>query len=789
MTRFTPPLILLALSLAFTPALPVRAQHTSKLWGQHGELWDPANSRLPDFTRVGYKQGAVPIPDWPVGVKVTDFGAIPDDTLDDSQAFLAAIAACPDHHAVLVPKGRFFIGQQLIITRDHFVLRGEDMHESIIFFPKYLDEVNIQQIGWSPGNERNTGTTGGFITMDGGTGKSIESLTLEFREQRKNGVWEYLGADPLAYTGGVTDSWVRNLVIRNYDLGFKVTRASNLSVINLILDQFPGRKSIVGSAPKGPPGTVPVDEYGNIMHIAGFDALFGVIPRAVNHSLFHNIQIRGYVMQPIDMNEFPRNNVFSGIRALLRAVGYHGGGSELNLYTDMNHFVSGVGGNRRTRETYWGIDYPLPEKALESTEGLIFVGYGNNLPEKITDTLWHEPVDPAKLTPRNLYLAQMTRLGKPLPEGPPRSEPSPFDRQVFSVLPSEDRHPRREPNDTSLPIDGPYIKFDLRDANLSSLARARLRLTLVQIRSTPFELTVFSVPDNTWSEATLSPDTAPEPGAKLDARWVREDELNPVLEFDVTDFVRNQVLNGDGIVSLTTRKTDGKGTVVFFRSSEGGMRPELLIERVPDPVPGPPSAPKDLRSKPLLGNIILDWSDNPESDIATYNVYRNPVRIGRDGYAESHASGLVTSDFVDVQSSGDWKVGMMDHRQVYRYTVTAVDHHGNESPRSTELIAATRHPASQPPAFNPALADSRATAGTPVSGSLQHAASDPEGDPLFFMKVDGPDWLHVAPDGTLSGTPGPGDTGTTPLTLQVTALGGSALHTLTLTVDPPPRLP
>ena len=106
-----------------------KAQY-SKLWGEKGELWEQQKGRLKDFTNVGYKKGDVPIPDWPVGVKVTDFGAVPNDKNDDSKAFIDAIDACPDNHAVLVPRGRYIITQQIKPQRDHFVLRGEDMYES-----------------------------------------------------------------------------------------------------------------------------------------------------------------------------------------------------------------------------------------------------------------------------------------------------------------------------------------------------------------------------------------------------------------------------------------------------------------------------------------------------------------------------------------------------------------------------------------------------------------------------------------------------------------------------------
>jgi hypothetical protein len=61
------------------------AGQTSELWGEKGELWKPGESRLADFSNVGYMSGNEPIPSWPVGANVKDFGAVPDDNAPDSK--------------------------------------------------------------------------------------------------------------------------------------------------------------------------------------------------------------------------------------------------------------------------------------------------------------------------------------------------------------------------------------------------------------------------------------------------------------------------------------------------------------------------------------------------------------------------------------------------------------------------------------------------------------------------------------------------------------------------------
>jgi hypothetical protein len=62
---------------------------------------------------------------------------------------------------------------------------------------------------------------------------------------------------------------------------------------------------------------------------------------------------------------------------------------------------------------------------------------------------------------------------------------------------------------------------------------------------------------------------------------------------------------------------------------------------------------------------------------------------------------------------------------------------------------------------------SDAQEGSSYSGSLSADASDPNGDPMTFSKLSGPDWLNIASNGMLSGTPSAGDAGLNAFTVQV----------------------
>jgi len=191
----------------------VNAQVTSALWGVDGDAWN-TNGILRDFTHVGYKGGAEPIPDWTNAVSVLDYGAVPDDGIDDSDAFIAAISNCPSYSAVFVPKGRYLITKKIVIERSYVVLRGEDMYESILFFPKNVSEVYIETVGWNADDKVRNTVYDPWIKVTAGQEKGIENLAIEFREQRKIKNWEYIGANALRFQGDggvVSNCWARNL--------------------------------------------------------------------------------------------------------------------------------------------------------------------------------------------------------------------------------------------------------------------------------------------------------------------------------------------------------------------------------------------------------------------------------------------------------------------------------------------------------------------------------------------------------------------------------------------------
>lgn len=775
---------------------PPAPPQTSALWGEAGELWNPATSRLRDFTSVGYMSGAVAIPNWPVGVNVTAYGALPNDGLDDSQAFIAAIAACPDNHAVFVPNGRYTILQQIIPNRNNFVLRGEDMYATVLHCPKNLNEILIQEIGYDPNDpgKRHLGAPKGFFRVSGGSQRSIENLSFEFREQMKMGHWEHKGADAIFYGDGVVDSWVRNIYIKNADHGVMMEGAQRISFLNMVFDHYIGRPDIIGA-------TANLRWAGHI----------GINMGGARKCLFHNIEFTGKYFHDLDIINVPSENVVSNVRGSNMALDHHGQGANKNLYTNVN-----VGKGDRSLnnlkdsqnqadETHWRIygDQTLNPATvpLDTVKNHVFVGYDAGIPSTTTPTLWYEAISPPQLLPQNIYLAQMEHLNKPLPQGPPPPQPSQFSGDVIRINPIANNmvnastpETAQNPNSNTFSATNDiYLKFDLNHLSLASIARARLRVSSTVFRNTPFVLSASSVNDDSWAETTLTFNNRPAPVVALDSKTIQGSSNAEQLEFDVTSFVQAQ-WSGDKVVSLVIRKPSGNGFLSALRSRSSGLAPELIIEQVNSAVPGAPSAPTTVKTYSLVGNIQLDWADNPESDVATYNVYRNTTSSDISQYAEPIATGLVTSDFVDIDSVGNWAVGMMRPEVPYFYRVTAVDKHGYESPSSLEIVGTAKGFASSnlAPAFVPGpLVLPSATQYLSYSGTLAGLATDPEGDTLFFSKVNGPEWLSIAPNGTLSGTPLQGDDGTFQFTAQVNALGGGRDEaTVQITVNPaPPNAP
>lgn len=172
-------------SLALLASGTTSAQGSSQQWGSTGEKW-ASTSRLPDFSAAGYHAGKKAIPDVPVATKVTDHGATANDDVDDTDAFLKAIAAA-ENGAVLIPKGRYKISQVLMICKSNVVLRGEGSEQSVLEIDKSLtvhapqskSVCDEQALQGGIGTQKNRWPyMGGFVWFEGNqTGQRLTPVT------------------------------------------------------------------------------------------------------------------------------------------------------------------------------------------------------------------------------------------------------------------------------------------------------------------------------------------------------------------------------------------------------------------------------------------------------------------------------------------------------------------------------------------------------------------------------------------------------------------------------------
>lgn len=118
------------------------------------EEWNPQvlsneDIFIPDFSFSGYKWGEteIPIADGEV-FNIVDFGAIPNDKKDDTEAMKNAFQAAHNFEGnviVYFPEGRFILKDFLFIERSNFVLRGAGKSKTTLYMPLALNEIPIPE--------------------------------------------------------------------------------------------------------------------------------------------------------------------------------------------------------------------------------------------------------------------------------------------------------------------------------------------------------------------------------------------------------------------------------------------------------------------------------------------------------------------------------------------------------------------------------------------------------------------------------------------------------------------
>jgi O-glycosyl hydrolase len=153
-----------------------------------------------------------------------------------------------------------------------------------------------------------------------------------------------------------------------------------------------------------------------------------------------------------------------------------------------------------------------------------------------------------------------------------------------------------------------------------------------------------------------------------------------VINCDSASHTVNLTLNGlppvQAFAAYRSTETDNHLSVGPYAVSGGVVSFTAPAESIVTLVGGgdttPPAAPTNLTATAVsAGQIDLDWDDNTEPDLDSYNVYRDGSPI---------AAGLTDSQYSDT--------GLSPSTQ-YCYTVTAVDAASNESDESNQACDTT----------------------------------------------------------------------------------------------------
>lgn len=136
-----PALVLSALGLGVSPIL------AQDLPAVISDRQTQEKNPLPDYSYAGYDFGLSAIPQIDNVIDVADFGAEPDDGIDDSKALLAAIKAAHDAPGpvrVQFHSGRYVLSEILWIEKSGIVLSGMGMGKggTELFMPRPLNQID-----------------------------------------------------------------------------------------------------------------------------------------------------------------------------------------------------------------------------------------------------------------------------------------------------------------------------------------------------------------------------------------------------------------------------------------------------------------------------------------------------------------------------------------------------------------------------------------------------------------------------------------------------------------------
>jgi hypothetical protein len=196
-----------------------------------------------------------------------------------------------------------------------------------------------------------------------------------------------------------------------------------------------------------------------------------------------------------------------------------------------------------------------------------------------------------------------------------------------------------------------------------------------------------------------------------------------------------------------------------------------------------------LRGKYLFGTIIPQFKDDPfETAIADLgeayaeSITNNVANLDNNTLTFTKESGAA---WLNVATDGTLS-GTPAALGTNLFVVKLEDQFGRSDTATLQIVVKSPNTA---PAFTESTFSATAAVyGTPYSGSIVTRATDPDSDPLVFSKISGPDWLSIAPDGSMSGTPYVVGTDTFDVLVD-DGRGGTNSATMQIVVDPDGHAP
>jgi hypothetical protein len=198
--------------------------------------------------------------------------------------------------------------------------------------------------------------------------------------------------------------------------------------------------------------------------------------------------------------------------------------------------------------------------------------------------------------------------------------------------------------------------------------------------------------------------------------------INPSSETDTPDITHPDLWGDFPGVGLTNRQ--GDETFLIDRIMIGRTFSDVTAA---EPDATAPAAPTNLTATAATSTrIALDWDDNTEGDVHSYNVYRGTSSGVSIDAAHMVAGGVIESHHTDASLAPD---------STYYYRVTAVDCWGNESGGSSEASATTLGADYRPILFLDAARIAEIQSAVTVAGTHHYEAYN-----AMKARVDQNDW-------------------------------------------------